>query len=428
MLCLVVVTAGCASANKRYEQGQELEAEGRYIEAARKYIDALKKDRDHAEARERLQAVGPMAVGEFLESADLSVASGRQPDAADSYLRLEGFLNEMAAVGERPPLPEGYQARRRALFDEAITVLIEDGQEAEARAEWYAAERAYDRADRYYPSSEQVDILLDGLVRTHLGWCQSDLDEGRYRSAVQHADEAYALSGGNGSEAAEAALTLRATAIELGTIPVAITPLWRTDDAARFLPEGFLAALNDEMELVAWTDPPMFIAVLEPREVRRAMRDNRYRAALLTAPEASRLGRYLGAHTVVTGDVEVFTITERDVREEIRTAEIKAGAPVQYLRRWGKLDYRLRMHYTVVDPVTQRAVTERTVEVVESGEFERAVYDGDWTRLDLTRNERRWFDRDRQREFELAIEEQLLVEAVLEFSTKVYRDLGRRVE
>ncbi|MCZ6755900.1 MAG: hypothetical protein O7E49_11360 [Gemmatimonadetes bacterium] len=426
-LALVLAIGGCASANKRYQQGSELEQQGRYIEAARKYIDALKKDGDHPQARARLRAVGPRAVNSFLENAQLAAGSGRVADAADSYLRLDEFFAAAAAVGEPIPRPSDYADQRRTMFDEAIGALIADGRASEEAGAWYAAKRAYHRADRYFPDPGQVDLLIDGLVSTYLGWSEADLDMGRYRSALEHADQAFGLAGDPDSEAGRTALELRATAIDLGTIVVAVTPVWRTDDAARFLPEGFLTALNDELELEAWSDPPMFIAIIDPLLVRRALRDLRYHSTLMTVPEATRLSREVGADAVVTADIEIFTVTERDVREEVRNAKTRAGKPVSYLRRWGTLDYRMRLHYAVVDPLSHRAVRQRTIEVRESGRFERAVYQGDWTNLDLTRNERRWFEADRQLEFTLAIEEKLLGEAVAEFGERVYRELLNQV-
>ena len=426
-MTLVLAIGGCASANKRFEQGSELERQGQYVEAARKYIDALKKDGEHPQARAGLREVGPRAVDSFLENARLAAASGREPDAAGGYLRLDEFLAAAASVGEPLARPSDYAAQRRTMFDEAIGALIDDGGAAEEAGQWYAAKRAYRRADRYFPDAEQVGWLIDGLVRTNLGWSQADLDRGRYRSAVEHADQALVMAGDPDSEAGRTALELRATAIELGTILVAVTPLWRTDDAARFLPQGFLSALNDELELEAWSDPPMFIAVMDPLLVRRALRDLRYHSTLMTVPETTRLGREIGADVVVTADIQIFTVTERDVGEEVRNAKTRAGKPASYLRRWGTLDYRMRLRYVVVDPVSQRGVRERTIEVRESGRFERAVYHGDWTKLDLTRNERRWFEADRQLEFTLAIEEGLLREAVGELSGRVYRDLMSEV-
>jgi len=147
----------------------------------------------------------------------------------------------------------------------------------------------------------------------------------------------------------------------------------------------------------------------------------------MTVSEATRLSREVGAHTVVIADIDILTVTERDVREEVRNTTTRAGKPVTYLRRSGTLDYRMRVHYVVVDPVSQRGVRERTIEVRESGGFERAVYDGDWTNLDLTRNERRWFEVDRQEEFKFTIEERLLRKAAEEFSDRLYRDLLNQV-
>ncbi len=331
-ITLVLTIGGCASANKRYQQGSELERQGQYVEAARKYIDALKKDGDHAEARAKLREVGPRAVDSFLENARRAAASGRKPDAADSYLRLDEFLAAAAAVGEPLARPSDYAAQRRTVFDEAIEALIHDGRASEEAGEWYAARRAYRRADRYFPDTGQVDRLVDGLIGTHLGWSEADLEMGRYRSAVGHADQALTLAGGPDSDAGRTAIELRATAIELGTIMVAVAPLWRTDDAARFLPDGFLTALNDELELEAWSDPPMFIAIMDPLLVRRALRDLRYHSTLMTAPETTRLGREVGADVVVTADIQIFTVTERDVGEEVRNAKTRAGKPASYLR------------------------------------------------------------------------------------------------
>lgn len=428
--CLAaMVLVGCgASASKRYEQGLELQRQGQYVEAAQKYIEALRKDPEFAQARTSLREVGPLAVADLHRSAIYAAESGRAPDAADGYLRLDGFLESAADVGEPLAAPADYPALRRETFDSAIELLIETGQVAAESGEWYAAMRSYERAERYFPNSGQVRQLLEGMIATQLGWCQFDLDRGRYRSALAHADHAYDLAAGSDPESARSALDLRASAIELGTIPVAVTPVWRTDDAARFLPDGFATALNDELELSAWSDPPLFIEVLDPREVRRALRDLRYHASLLSVPEAARLGRSLGVDAVLAGSIDLFTITERDVREELRNATTTGGDSVTYLRRSGYLDYRLVLRYDLVEPETRRRMRERTVELTESGRFERAVYDGDWRSLQLTRNERRWFEEDRQREFTMDIEESLLAEAVIAFGDQAYRDLGRMVD
>ncbi len=426
LLCLGTA-AGCASAGKRYDQGIEAEQRGQYIEAANRYIDALEKDRNHAEARTSLRQVAPKAVDQYLGRVELALASGQPTEAAEEYRGLGTLAREAAGVGEPLPLPDDYHSSRRSIFDAAIAYLIEQGAAAEDAGQWSSAKRAYDRADRYHPDPEQAEVLLDGLINTHLGWCESDIYGGRYRSAVQHADQAIAMSGGPESPIVPRALELRAEAIDLGTIVVAITPTWRTDDAARFLSGDFLEALNDDLELTGWTQPPLFIGVADPLLVRHELRDLRLSRALLSAPEASRVGRALGTPFVVTAWVELFTVTERDVRQEVRSVQAGKLGTRQYTVLDGTLDYRVRISYAIVDPYRQRAVRERTVEYQESGPFERAVYAGDWTQLELSRNEQRLFDPNRMRDFELAVEDRLVHETSAGLARRVFRDLGAQV-
>ncbi len=212
----LMTAAGCASAGKRYDQGIEAEQQGQYIEAAKRYIDALEKDRNHAEARERLRQVAPKAVDAYLSRVELALSSGQPTEAAEEYRGLDALAREASGVGEPLPLPEDYHSYRRSIFDAAIAYLIEQGATAEEAGQWSSAKRAYERADRYQPDIEQADALLDGLINTHLGWCEADIYRGRYRSAVQHADEAIAMSGGPDSPIGPSALDLRATAIDLG--------------------------------------------------------------------------------------------------------------------------------------------------------------------------------------------------------------------
>lgn len=426
VLC-ILTAAGCASAGKRYDQGIEAEGRGEYVEATRRYIDAIKKDRNHAEARERLRQVAPKAVDTYLDRAETALANGRPQQAAEDYRGLEALNRDASGVGEPLPLPDDFRASRRAVFDAAIDYLLAQGAAAEAAGQWATAEHAYDQAERYQPDEAQADALLDGLINTHLGWCETDLSMGRYRSAVHHADQAIAMSGGPDSPVGPVALELRATAIDLGTLVVAITPTWRTDDAAQFLSGDFLEALNDDLELAAWTRPPLFIAVADPIIVRQALRDFRLSRAMLSAPEAARVGRALGTAYVVTAWVDVFTVIERDVREETRTAQAGKLGTQQYTVIDGTLEYRVTIQYSVVDPGRQRAVRERTVTFKETGPFQRAVYAGDWTRLELSRNEQRLFDPNRMHDFELAVEERLVREASDGLAQKVFRDLEAQV-
>ena len=426
-LVLALLVAGCASAGKRFDQGMDLERQDRYPEAAEHYIDALRKDADHRAARERLREVGPRAVSTYRDRALAARDQGAPVQAGEQYRAIDLLVEAAAAVGESWPPPAGYPAERREAFDGAIGRLMETAAVAGDGGDWPAAERALMRVDTFEPDRSRVREATAALVATYLEWSAAELARGRYRSALRRADQAYALVGDETRPQGRRALELQAAALEGGTIRVAITPLWRTDDAARFLPEDLVGALNDELELTAWTDPPQFVAMLDPLTVRRELRDLGYRRALITVPEAARLGRGLGAHVVVSGDVELFTITERDVTEELRKTTTRTGAAASYVRRSGKLDYRMRLEYLITDAATGHEVRRRHFEVTRSGRFERAVYDGDWTTLDLSRNEERWFDADRYRGYTAAIEDELVRRAARELGDRILGDLSRLI-
>src|SRR5579859_2501914 len=100
----------CASANKRYEQGQELEREGRPLEAANRYIQALQKDARLDSARSGLRSSGVAAITEYLgaESAtDLTTVTGVD-QAADNYLAIDDLHSRALQVGVDLPLPPDY--------------------------------------------------------------------------------------------------------------------------------------------------------------------------------------------------------------------------------------------------------------------------------------------------------------------------------
>ena len=66
---LALVLTACASANKRFEQGQKLEAEGRPDESAERYIQAVKKDSRLDSARVKLRIAGGQAIDQYIFAA-----------------------------------------------------------------------------------------------------------------------------------------------------------------------------------------------------------------------------------------------------------------------------------------------------------------------------------------------------------------------
>jgi len=424
----LLALSACASAGKRFEQGTEHEARGEYARAAGRYIDALKKDPGLAEAHERLVDVAPRAIHEYLDRVPALMASGDSTGAADQYLGLDALAREASGVGVTFPLPAAYPADRRNALNGAIVQLLDQSHDAAAAGRWSTARRSAERVDRYDPARAQRAARDRALVDIAIGWGETDLAAGRYRSALGHVDEALALLGGADTEAARRAQVLRGEVLDRGTLPVATTPLWRTDEAARFMTVEFLGALNDALDLDRWTTPPELIVIADPAVVRQELRAQRLMRALLTPTEAARVGRSVGSETVVVGAVTDFTVTERRVTQRIQKTRIRLGPDTSFVYRSGTLDYRVRINYALIDVGTRREVDRGTVEAEESGPFELARFTGDWHRLDLTRNETRWFELGESREHEWAIEERLVQEASDHLAQRVYAGLLQRVD
>ena len=80
LLPALFLLAACASAEKRLEQGMELQMQGRYDQAVVRYVEALEKDPQMQEARQRLVEVGDSAIsGHLRELSRWSAAVSPTP-------------------------------------------------------------------------------------------------------------------------------------------------------------------------------------------------------------------------------------------------------------------------------------------------------------------------------------------------------------
>jgi len=439
LLLLSLVFLACASATKRLEQGAELEQQGRYTEAAMRYIQALRKDPYLPEAREGLARVGAQAITQNRTDAARFRALGSFVQAADLYRASDDLVAAAASVGVPLAVADGYAASRRTIFDEAIDHLLHLARTAEAKSLWAEALAAYEQVALYEPRPRHEMDVLVGRVRASVLWGEADLASGHYRAAFQHAEAALALLAGRalpgdprGGDSlgspeptwAERAQNVRDEALNLGTVRAALTPVRAAGKAtARELPEGFLEALNDELEARHWTQPPLFVAVLDPLLVRRELR--RY-GLVHSAPsqrDAMRLGRDVGADFVVSMTMDAFAGTDTEVVTERHAARTRAGADTTYTVFKGKRLYTMAASLVVLDIAHGREARRRSVEVSESGRFTRAHYDGDPRQLKLLDSERRLFDAHREREQEQEIQDRLIEKAGVQLAGQVFDDL-----
>ena len=391
-IVLAVIVCGCASATKRFEQGTELESEGRYAEAAQRYIQALRKDPGLVQARERLVAVAPLLMQQYMEDGERFRALGSHIDGANRYVWIDALVNDAAAVGVPLQLPQGYAGSQRRAYDDAIGVLMRSGKQSESRSRWQEALHTYEQIDTYAPTSAQKRRAGEARVRTALAWGEAEFAAGHYRSAADRAEMALDILAGAAHPASDRAQSLRQEAIAQGTIHVAVAPVTRPKSTAYALPPDFTSALNDEMELHHWSQPPLFVSVLDPLVVRRELRFQGLARRPLGPRGATRVGRNLGADYVVISQVEDFVAAEESVSQSERKARTRANQDTTYVVVKGRMDYELSVSFAVIDVQSGRKTRGGTCSVSATHNFERGEYNGDPGDLRLTTSERRLFD------------------------------------
>lgn len=407
LLLVLLLAAGCKSADELYNEGQALEMQGRHEAAVRYYAEALEKDPHLQKARGRLLEAGRVAVARGLDRLDAAEAGGDWVAAGDAHLALDEVVGMAGRVGVALPLAEGYPERRRANFEAAITTLLNEGEGHVARGDFGRAIEAYDRARRYRPTPEDEAALADATLDAYATWAEYDLAAGHFRAAYDRAAQALAFVPPGSLAAAELA-RIQNVAVERGSVRTAAAPLWPTASAARQLPDGFMEALDDALVLDHWTRPPPFVAVLEPAIVRRALRDLGLDRQVLRERDAARLGRALETDVVFAGEVTRFRRHVEEEERERRTAQTRGGERVTWFRVEEELTLSAIVTFDVVEARSGRSLCEREVERAVRRRITRGEYDGSVRVLDLSRDERRLFDADALAEREHDLERDLV--------------------
>jgi tetratricopeptide (TPR) repeat protein len=389
---LALLTAGCASAGKRYEQGQQLEQQGRPADAAARYIDALRKDARLVDARERLHDSGSRAIADYLREAQAEEAGGRPADAAEAQLQADALRRDAAAVGVQLDAPADYDARRRATLDHALGQVLGESDAALQRGDFPTAVRLLTRAaERWEPSALQRADLDRARSQAHLSWGEAELSAGHFRSAWEHAAALASLAGGP-TGAAEA---LQREALRRGTRRVAIFPVGADPGLRRDLPAGFLADLNDALALNQWQRPPLWLEVIDPRLAAREARRRTREGEPVQPSDAGFIARNLGGDLAVVLEVDSVRRGETGVETQRRTARTRAGVDTAYTVREGRMENWVRARWAVVEVGGYRGEVDRGDASAHSERrFRRAVFSGDWRTLQLTPSERALFEHD----------------------------------
>jgi tetratricopeptide (TPR) repeat protein len=394
-LFLVIALAGCVSVEKRYKKGQELESKGRLEEAAQRYIKVLAKDPGMDDARQRLADVGSRLVDSYLTQAHAHESDGAYEDAVSALDRVDDLRSRTSQVGVTLAVPEDYADFRRDMIDAAVASLFRQGEDLENAGSWPEALRRYERLRTYPLASDQMRRVDEARARVLLRWSGQDLASGFFRAAYGHAQGAMDIFGPDSRTGAEGRAIQKA-ALEAGTKTVAVLPFWASPGAGEKAPRGMESKLYDTLLYEHMDTPVLFVVPIDRGAVHREMSRLRIRSGEIPLRAAVMVGQALSADFVVIGWLESYLQEDGVPEETARKAPLRKDRSTVATYSEKKFTVKLtgEVMYRIVELASRRVVEEQTVSVTASGQFRRGYFDGDYTTLDLSRDERALFDKE----------------------------------
>ncbi len=394
-IVLVAALTGCASADKRVRQAQELEAEGRLEKAAQRYIAALSKDPSREDARRSLADIGARMIDDYLAQARAYEREGRYENAVAAIDLVEGLRARTDRVGVFLPVPADYEDFRREMVEAAVASLFRQGEDLESAGNWPEASRRYERLRAYPLAPEEMLAVDEARARVFIRWAEDDMARGFFRSAHGRAQSALAIFGPDSRTGAEA-LAVQQAALNAGTRTVAVLPFWASAKAGTGLPRGMENDLYDTILHEHMDAPPLFVGPIDRGAIHREMSRLRIRSGDIPSDAAIAAGRALGADFVVVGWLESFAQEDGPAETVARKASLRRdrSTTVTYTEKRYTAKMSAGAAYRIIETATGRAVEEQAVTALASAQFRRAEFDGDYTTLDLTREERALFDKE----------------------------------
>ena len=391
---LVAALTGCVSAERRFKQAQKLEGEGRLEEAARRYIAALAKDPAMEDARYNLADVGALLVDDYLAQARAHEANGLYENAVAALDRLDGLRGRAAQVGVPLAVPGDYEDFRRDMIAAAVDSLFRQGENLEGAGNWAEASRRYEKLRAYPLTSDRMLEVDESLARVFLRWAEDDLARGFFWAAYGRAQSALAIFG-PASDTGEEALAIQQAALNAGTKTVAVLPFWAGSKAGG-APRGMENSLYDALLYEHMEAAPLFVGPIDRGSIHRELGRLRIRSGDVPDDAAARAGLALGADFVVVGWLGAYRQEDGAPEEIARKAPLRRdrSSTVAYTEKRYTVKLAGEAAVRIIDPATRRVVDEGTVTAQVSAQFRRAYYDGDYTTLDLTREERALFDKE----------------------------------
>ncbi len=425
----LVALSGCMSTEKRFERAAGLEERGDYAGAAAYYIQVLVRDPEWNDARLGLERVGAIAIDNHYDDARAHEGRGAFDEAIGSLDAMQSLYEHARDVGVRLTLPAGHEAYRTSLSTAAMRAMLQDAERAEDAGDWEEALAVYSRVQERFdlPTQQEEEVLL-AMARVHVRWGEQEMGRAYFRAAHEHGAEVIRILGPDHPRAPQG-FDLQEEAVRLGTRSVAMLPLWSSEEAAASAPPGLLSALNDMLIFDFWGEPPLFLHLADPVEVRRELRRLRFDTQAVSRAEAAEIGRSVDADLVVAGEVVSLQFEESRVRERTRATRTRgaAGVDTSYIEKSYTARLAAEIEYRVIDAESRRELDAGTVAFDVSRPMTRGIYAGDHRDLDLSRSERELFDEEEFEQIERDMEDELLDKLAPRLADGIFERLLKQI-
>ncbi len=368
--------------------------------------------------------VGTKVIDDYLNEARANEADGYFENAVAAILRIDGLRARTEQVGVAIPVPDDYADFRLDMVDAAVKSLFRQGEDLERAGRWPDALRRYELMLPYPLDPEQRLRVDDARARVFLQWAGQDMETASFRAAYQHAQNALEIYGPD-SPAGAGGRTIQKAALDAGTMTVAVLPFWAEARAADRAPRGLEGRLYDGLLYEHMDKPPLFIGPIDRGAIHREMTRLRVRSGEISLQTAGAVGQALRADFVVVGWLESYLQEDGVPEESARKAPLRRERDKYAAYTEKKYTVKLTgaAIYQIVDPATRKVVEEQTVAADVSAPFRRAFYEGDYTTLDLSRDERALFDKEGW----LKAEEELQAKLVGQLAEKIAASIFDRV-
>lgn len=182
LLLILLLFAGCRSAEDAFKDGQQAEMTGNTKLAVRYYLETLRFKPDMFQAKERLAVVGQKEVDNGVSLSRNLINSGRGHEGLTQLSATENLFKQINFHAPSVRLPAEFSQLKQQGQSLARSDLFQQAQNAENNGEWDKSLSLLTEIERYSPSSDERLRILNDRVR---------INDKAYSQHMANADRLY---------------------------------------------------------------------------------------------------------------------------------------------------------------------------------------------------------------------------------------------